>query len=236
MKYTCIAIDDEPFALKQLSDYIKKTPFLSLIASCHSANEAMEIMEKHEPDILFVDINMPGLNGMEFVKSLSEKYQVVFTTAYSEFAVESYKVDAADYLLKPIAYADFLKSANKVKSKLEDNSKRVDNNATDHFFVKADGKHVRIAYDKICYIESMSEYLKIHLLDGGEIITYMRLKHLEAALPSSQFMRIHRSYIINLNEIKAVEKARVLLSNKDYVAIGEQYKPELKRFLEENFL
>lgn len=236
MKYTCLAIDDEPFALKQLSDYIRKTPFFSLLASCHSANEAMEIMENHDPDILFVDINMPGLSGMEFVKSLSKKYQIVFTTAYSEYAVESYKVEAVDYLLKPITYADFLKSANKVKLKIEDNSKSVENNASDHFFVKADGKHVRIAFEKICYIESLSEYVKIHLLDGGKVITYMRLKHLEAALPSHQFMRIHRSHIINLNEIKAVEKARVLLNNENYVAIGEQYKPEFKRFLEENFL
>ncbi|MEA1873633.1 MAG: LytTR family DNA-binding domain-containing protein [Bacteroidota bacterium] len=236
MKYTCLAIDDEPFALKQLSDYIRKTPFLSLLASCHSANEAMEIMEKHDPDILFVDIDMPGLSGMEFVKSLLGKHQIVFTTAYSEYAVESYKVDATDYLLKPITYPDFLKSANKVKFKLENHSRETQNNTTDHFFVKADGKHVSIRFKQICYIESLSEYVKIHLINGGKVITYMRLKHLEAALPSSQFMRIHRSHIINLNEIKAVEKARVLLNNKDYVAIGEQYKPELKRFLEENFL
>jgi len=236
MKYSCIAIDDEPLALKQLADYIEKTPFLILKASCLSANEAMEIMESQAIDILFVDINMPGLNGMDFVKSLSEKYQVVFTTAYSEFAVESYKVDAADYLLKPIAYADFLTSANKVNEKLKDNPVSIENNTIDHFFVKADGKHVSIKFDQIAFIESLSEYVKIHLLNGERVITYMRLKYLEAALPAHQFMRIHRSYIINLNEIKAVEKARVLLNNNSYISIGEQYKPELKRFLEGNFL
>lgn len=236
MKYTCIAIDDEPLALKQIADYIKKTPFLVLVASCHSANEAMEIMEDQAIDILFVDINMPGLNGMEFVKSLTGNHQVVFTTAYSEYAVESYKVDAADYLLKPISYSDFLKSANKVKAKLDAGVHESNKETNDHFFVKADGKHVRIAFDQISFIESLSEYVKIHLDSGETVISLMRLKNLEASLPSSQFMRVHRSYIINLNEIKAVEKARVLLNNNSYISVGEQYKPELKRFLEENFL
>ncbi|MDA3912345.1 MAG: LytTR family DNA-binding domain-containing protein [Bacteroidales bacterium] len=236
MKYTCIAIDDEPFALKQMSDYIRKTPFLALNAACFSANEAMEILAENKVDILFVDINMPGLNGMDFVKSLSGKYQIVFTTAYSEYAVESYKVEAVDYLLKPITYADFLKSANKVKSKLEDTARESQKETTDHFFVKADGKHVRIAFEEICHIESLSEYVKIHLLNGEKVITYMRLKHLEAALPSSQFMRIHRSFIINLNKIKAVERARILMINEKYVSVGELYKPMFKQFLEENFL
>ncbi len=184
MKLRCLAIDDEPYALKQINDYILKTSFLELSHSCYNVFEAMEYLSKSEVDLIFIDINMPEMSGIDFVKTLPPGHNIIFTTAYSEYAVESYKVEALDYLLKPITYEDFLRSANKanklISQKQPASSKQSD--STDHFFVKSEGKHVKINIDSIEYIESLNEYVRIHLTDEKPVITLMSLKNLEKTL------------------------------------------------------
>lgn len=238
MKMTCITIDDEPYALKQISAYVRKTPFLNLIADCKNAFEALAAISEQKPDLIFVDINMPEMSGMELVKSLSSDILIVFTTAYSEYAVESYKVNAVDYLLKPIGYSDFLHTANKVqmvwnKNNLE-NSKSLDSD--NYIFVKADGRMYKVELSKIDFVESASEYVKIFVNGEKPIMSLMTMKSLEAALPTDKFMRIHRSYIVNLDNITTIERNRIIYYNKIYVPISEQYKSIFKEFVDRKFL
>jgi two-component system LytT family response regulator len=239
MKLTCIAIDDEPLALMQLSAYIEKTPFLQLVASCPSAFDAMIVLKEKSVELLFVDINMPDLSGMEFVKSLTEKPHIIFTTAYSEYAVEGFQVDAVDYLLKPISYANFLKAANKAKTliDLKLNSLPESIVATpDHLFVKSEYKLIRIELGNIKYIESMHEYIKIHLVAGKPIMTMLSMKAIEEHLPSSQFMRVHRSYIVNLSKISMVERSRIIFDGDVFIPVTEQYKAAFQSYIDKNHL
>jgi two-component system, LytTR family, response regulator LytT len=237
MKIKCLAIDDEPYALKQLADYIGRTPFLELSGQCSNAFGAMEIMSSAFIDLMFVDINMPGMSGMEFVRTLPPGIGVVFTTAHSEFAAESYKVDAIDYLLKPITYEDFLRSANKArKALLQHPDEAASKPARDHFFVNSEGKTLKINVKEIDYIESMSEYVKIFLSNRTCIVTLIRLKNLERFLPSGDFMRVHRSYLVNLRNITTIERNRIVFYGKEYIPVSEQYKAEFKKFIDKNFL
>ena len=194
----CLAIDDEPLALEQLANYIKKIPFLELVARCQSALDAREIMECEVIDAIFCDINMPDLNGMDFVKSLAVPPMVVFTTAYSEYAVEGFKVDAVDYLLKPFGLADFQRAANKVKARYDLMNTAVVSTVDEDnaIFLKTEYKVVRLSISDIRYVEGMSEYLKIHVEGQPKpLIVLLSMKKMEERLPQS-FMRIHRSYII----------------------------------------
>jgi DNA-binding LytR/AlgR family response regulator len=238
MTIKCLAIDDEPLALKQIGNYIKKTPFLELIALCNNAFDAMAYLKAGEIGLLFVDISMPDLSGMDFVKSLSEKPYVIFTTAFSEYAVEGFKVDAVDYLLKPIGYKDFLRAANKVKSitELKTPQSAAINTLKDHLFVKTDYKLVRVELSDIKYIESMHEYVRIHLLNDRPIMTLVSLKSIEEQLPADRFMRVHRSYIVNLKSIKVIERNRIVFDNSIYIPVSEQYKDKLQEYLAKNFL
>ena len=197
-----LAIDDEPLALQQLATYIKKIPFLELVAECQSAIEAKEILNNENIDAIFCDINMPDLNGMDFVKSLSTPPLIVFTTAYSEYAVEGFKVDAVDYLLKPFGLDDFKRAANRLQERLEvrqqEPATTIVSSEDDSIFVKTDYRVVKIAISDIRYIEGMSEYLKIHLESQPKpIVTLLSMKKMDEFL-LSHFMRIHRSYIINV--------------------------------------
>ena len=239
MKISCIAIDDEPLAVKKISAYIQKTPFLELVAECRSAFEAMEIINNHAVQLIFIDINMPDLNGMEFVKSLTVKPYVVFTTAYSKYAVEGFQVDAADYLLKPINYSSFLKAANKVKNliDLNTNSQKESIRATaSHLFVKSDYKLIRIELDDIRYIESQHEYIKIHLVNNKPVMTQLSMKSIEEQLPSDRFMRVHRSFIVNLKRVSVVERNRIVFDGKVYIPVSEQYKENFQAYLDGNFV
>jgi two-component system, LytTR family, response regulator LytT len=239
MKIQCIAIDDEPLAVKKISAYIQKTPFLELVAECRSAFEAMEIINNRSVQLLFIDINMPDLNGMEFVKSLTEKPYVVFTTAYSEYAVEGFQVDAADYLLKPITYSSFLKAANKVKNliDLQANSQKESIRTTaSHLFVKSDYKLIRIELDDIKYIESQHEYIRIHLINTAPVVTQLSLKAIAEQLPSDRFMRVHRSFIVNLKKISVVERNRIVFDGKVYIPVSDQYKEKFQEYIDGNFV
>jgi two-component system LytT family response regulator len=239
MIINCIAIDDEPLALKQIAGYIEKTPFLELKASCMSAFEAMDALKDKTIQLMFVDINMPDLSGMDFVKSLKEKPYIVFTTAYSEYAVEGFQVDATDYLLKPISYSGFLKAANKVKSLVESAAGNQPENISataNHLFVKSEYKLVRIDFADIKYIESMHEYIKIHLTNDKPVMTMLSMKAIEEHLPSKQFMRVHRSYIVNLSKISIVERSRIVFDGKVFIPISDQYKTVFQNFIDRNQL
>jgi len=238
MKIKCIAIDDEPLALKQVSSYIDKTPFLETVALCHSAFEAMEYLANNEVDLMFVDINMPDLNGMDFVKSLTHKPHIIFTTAYSDYALEGFQVDALDYLLKPISYSVFLKSVNKARRWFELKQQYSDSVQTtqDSLFVKSEYKMVRIFLSEIKYIESSNEYIQIHLVNDEPVTTLIRLKVMEEQLPKDKFMRVHRSFIVNLDRIKVIERNRIVFDHNVYIPVGEQYKESFQAFVDRTFI
>lgn len=232
----CLAIDDEPLALQQLVAYIQKVPFLELAAQCQSALEARSFLEHDTVDVLFCDINMPDLNGMEFVKSLAVPPLVVFTTAYSEYAVEGFKVNAVDYLLKPFGLQDFQKAAMRVKERLSERmSERVEG-GDDTIFLKTDYRIVKVKLSDIRYIEGMSEYLKVWVDNEPKpIITLLSMKKMEERLPDC-FMRIHRSYIIHLDKIQEVNKNRVIMDADTYLPIGDLYKEAFQHYLDSKFL
>lgn len=234
----CIAIDDEPLALRQIVAYIRKTPFLELAGQCESALKAIEVMDKTPVDLMFVDINMPDLSGMEFVKSLDNPPLIVFVTAYSEYALEGFRVDAIDYLLKPMSYGDFLKSANKVRSWFENHQNKSEEvrSSKDFLFIKSEYKILRINFDDIKYIEGMSEYIKIHLLSSKPVMTLLSMKSIEEQLPSDRFMRVHRSFIVNLSRVSVIERSRIIFDGKVYVPVSEQYKGAFQNYIEKNFL
>ena len=234
----CIAIDDEPLALKQIADYINKTPFLELAGTCDSAFKAIEILDNTLVDLMFVDINMPDLSGMDFVKTLENPPLIVFVTAYSEYAIEGFRVDAIDYLLKPVSYGDFLKSANKVKAwfeALQNKPAEVTSNK-DFLFIKSEYKILRINFDDIKYIEAMNEYIRIHLINSKPVMTQLRMKSIEDQLPEDRFMRVHRSFIVNLSKISVIERNRIIFDGAVYIPVSEQYKSKFQNYIDKNFL
>ena len=229
----CLAIDDEPLALSQLVTYINKVPFLALVGQCESAIDARRLLDTEPVDAIFCDINMPDLNGMDFVKSLAVPPLVVFTTAYSEYAVEGFKVNAVDYLLKPFGLQDFQRAASRLRERLDTPHPST---ATSHLFIKTDYRTVKIVIQDIRYIEGMSEYLKIHLDNQPKpVITLLAMKMLMERLPQN-FMRIHRSYIVNLDKIVEVNKNRVILDNNTYLPIGDSYREQFNKYLDSNYI
>ena len=240
----CIAIDDEPLALRQLTSYISKIPYLELTATFNNALEAQQMLTGQAVDLIFVDINMPDLSGVEFVRGLIERPMIIFTTAYSEYAVEGFKLDAVDYLLKPFGFADFSRAAAKATSlyELRHNQRSAQEGESEavpkdkeYISVKADYKVSLVKICDIVYLESEGEYVRMHLVDGSTITTLFRLKNMETALPSESFMRVHRSYIVNLRMIKAYVKGRIFLSDTEYVPIGENYKEAFQGYIDKNF-
>ena len=238
----CIAIDDEPLALKKLVTYIKKVPYLELVAQCRSAVEAQQIIGSEEINAIFLDINMPDLNGMDFAKSLQQDHShgpiTVFTTAYSEYAIEGYKANGVGYLLKPYGFDEFEAAAQRVKDIWEirqqsgapvEVSADVDDGI---IYVKSDYKIVRIDINKINYIEAMSEYLRITCEDRAKpVIVLLSMKKIEEHLPASHFMRIHRSFIINLDKITEVKKNHVTVGDEVSLPIGDNYKDAFMAYI-----
>ncbi len=243
MTIRCLAIDDEPLALQQLVAYIKKVPFLELQAQCQSAMEARAFLENDTVDAIFCDINMPDLNGMDFVKSLASPPLIIFTTAYSEYAVEGFRVNAVDYLLKPFGLQEFQRAANRLRERLEGQRERFEGQkevkeATEgsDIFLKTDYRIVKVSIPDIRYVEAMSEYLKVWVEGMPKpIITLLSMKKMEERLPDG-FMRIHRSYIINLSKIQEVNKNRVIMDAQTFLPIGDMYKEAFQAYLETKFL
>ena len=239
MTIRCLAIDDEPLALQQIAAYINKVPFLELAAQCQSALEARQFLSDERVDAIFCDINMPDLNGMDFIKSLAAPPLVVFTTAYSEYAIEGFKVNAVDYLLKPFGLQDFQRAANRLKERLEVGQAPQAPQPTpqdDTLFLKTDYRIIKVNIPDIRYVEAMSEYLKVWL-EGEQkpIITLLSMKKMEERLPQN-FLRIHRSYIINLDKIQEVNKNRVIMDSETYLPIGDLYKEAFQSYLDTKFL
>jgi DNA-binding LytR/AlgR family response regulator len=199
----CIAIDDEPLALKQIGTYIEKTPFLELVALCDCASRALEVLQEEAVELLFVDIQMPDLSGMDLVRSLDLPVQVIFTTAHSHYAVEGFQVNALDYLLKPINYTNFLKAASKARAWFDLHAQQPAqlSSKDDFLFIKSAYKLVRIRLSDIKYIEGKGEYVKIHLCNDKPQLSLLSMKSVEEQLPPNRFMRVHRSYIVNLDQI-----------------------------------
>lgn len=238
----CIAIDDEPLALRQIKSYIERTEQLELVAICRSAREAQTIIESEHIDLIFVDINMPDMNGLDFVRSLTHNYFIVFTTAHSEFALEGFKLNAIDYLLKPFSYDEFMKATQKVVSLVDlvercrvAESAAAQNEAEEadqgYISVKADYKTQLVKISDIVYLESAGEYVRLHIEGGQTITTLFRLKNMEASLPANNFLRVHRSYIVNLKRISSYTKGRIFLDNGEYIPLGENYKERFFNFL-----
>ena len=236
----CIAIDDEPLALRQIKSYIERTENLELVANCRNAYEAQQVLEKQSVDLIFVDINMPDMNGLDFVRSLTSMHYIVFTTAHAEFALEGFKLNAIDYLLKPFSYEEFMKASQKVMSLVDlverchaAESAIAQNEAEEadkeFISVKADYKTQLVKIADIVYLESAGEYVRLHIEDNTTITTLFRLKNMETTLPQDTFLRVHRSYIVNLKRITSYTRGRIFLDNGEYIPLGENYK---ERFFE----
>jgi len=234
---TCIAVDDEPLALRQIISYVDQVPFLQLVGKFSNALMVNEYLKTNVVDLIFLDINMPDVNGVNLVKSLENPPKIIFTTAYSEYAIESYKVNAVDYLLKPIEYEDFLLAATKAKNwiikdrLLETKIKKSD----DYLFIKSGQRHIRINFNDIRYLEAQKEYVCIYLLNSEPVKTLTRLKNIEEILPKATFMRIHRSFIVNLNHIVTVERNRIIYSNKESIVVSNTYLNQFMSFINNNF-
>lgn len=234
----CITIDDEPLALKQLGNYIEKVPYLSLLKNFSSAVKALGFLQENTVDLMFVDINMPDLSGMEFVKSLSNPPKVIFTTAYREYAVEGFQVDAADYLVKPISFAAFLQSVEKTKQRYFSQNEQVASIKHDDkfLFIKSEYKIVRINLSDIKYIEGMRDYVRIHQMHEKPIMALLNMSKIMEHLPDKRFMRVHRSYIVNLDKIQTIERNRIIFDKDVYIPISDQFKDNFDKFIDNNFL
>jgi len=232
-KISCLIIDDEPLALNLLESYVKKTPFLELRGKYASAIEAIERVHSETIDLLFLDIQMPELSGLEFSRTLSKDTKVIFTTAFSEYAVDSFKVNAVDYLLKPFNYEEFLKATNKAREwfDLVELKQYKASENKDFIFVKSEYKQLKIKLEDILYIEGLKDYVKIWLVNQPQpVLTLMSLKKLEEELPADLFMRVHRSFIVALDKIQAVERGQILI-NKERITVADQYKEAFAAFM-----
>lgn len=235
----CIAIDDEPLSLAQIAKYIEKIPYLELVGKCRDALEAIKILDETQVDLMFVDINMPDLNGLDFVRSLTVRPKIVFTTAYSEYAIDGYKVEAVDYLLKPFSFQDLLCAADRARKLIEEKS--VEDNKPQEMsvqdttlFVKSDYRINRIELSDIKYVESMGEYLRIFLEGQSKpLMPLMSMKRMEEILPEKTFMRVHRSYIVNMEKIQEISRMRIIFDDV-YIPVGDNYKQKFMDYINEH--
>jgi two-component system, LytTR family, response regulator LytT len=235
---TVIAIDDEPLALQLIADYIQKTPGLMLAGLFENPMEAALYISKNHIDIVFTDIQMPGLNGIEFTRSMVNGPVVIFTTAFDKYAIDGYKLDVADYLLKPFTYEEFLTSVHKAERMIRSITKPADEvlSNKEFLFLKSDYKIKRINFRNILYIEGLKEYVKVFTIHSDKpVLSLSSLKILEIKLPADKFLRVHRSFIVNLEKIDTIDRSRIVFGKK-YIPIGDQYKDKFQEYLDKNFL
>lgn len=233
MNLNCIIVDDEPLALDLLETYVRRTPFLRLAARCDNAVEALAALDKEPVDLAFLDIQMPELNGLELSRLITHRTKIVFTTAFEQYALEGFRVDAVDYLLKPFNYAEFLRAATKAQRLVElERNQSADACHPDSIFVKSDYKLVQIELRHILYIEGLKDYVRIQTdTPQGGILTLMNMKNIEERLPADTFLRVHRSYIVNINQIKTIERNRIVFG-KVYIPVSDSYKDRFAEMLE----
>ncbi len=233
-----IAIDDEPLALQLVTGYIEKTPGLKLAGKFDNPLDAVEFITCEKVDLIFVDIQMPDISGIEFTKSLVRGPKVIFTTAYEKYAIEGFRLDVVDYLLKPFSYEEFFRAVQKVQNllKLEGTAlNQVEANA-EFLFLKSDYKIRRINFNDILYIEGLKDYVKVYINnDPKPILSLTSLKNLEIKLPENKFMRVHRSFIVNLDKIAIIERSRIVFG-KTYIPVSDLYKDKFQEYLNKNFL
>ena len=226
----CIAIDDEPLALDLLEDNIRQVPYLTLAGRFSNAIDALQLLKEQHIDLVFLDIQMPGLTGLQFIQSLAVKPMFILVTAYEKFALEGYNLNVVDYLVKPVSLDRFIKACNKASELYELKQRKssgIKSNA-DYFFINADYSLVKVMYGNIIWIEGLKDYIKIHLKDSNKpIVTRMAMKSVEDQLPESMFMRIHKSYIVSKNFISAVKKNTVFMENAIELPVGENYKDRI---------
>jgi two-component system, LytTR family, response regulator LytT len=233
-----VAVDDEPLALQLLSGYISKTPGLKLEAAFENPLEASEFLSLNAVDIVFMDIQMPDLSGIEFARIMEKGPKVIFTTAYAKYALEGYKLEVTDYLLKPFSYEEFLTAVKKAQKQIALESSalnRVESN-DEFLFLKSDYKIKRINFNDILYIEGLKDYVKVYTSsDPRPVLSISTLKLVESKLPQQKFMRIHRSFIVNLTKVDTIDRSRIVFGKK-YIPVGDQYKVKFQEFLDRNFL
>lgn len=240
MKLRTLIIDDEPIALEKLRHYASKVPFIELVGVCRNGIEATDLISREPVDVIFTDINMPDMNGMDFIGSLTTPPLVIFITAYAEYAVESYKLSAVDYLLKPYGFADFQRAANKAleqynlrmeKTGNKESGIQASEKSGGSLFVKVDYRYVRINLDEIRYIKGYGEYLQIYINgNSSPILTLSSFNSIKEKLPPN-FLHVHRSYIVNMDAIESINKNRIIMDAETYIPVGETYKEAFLTYL-----
>lgn len=230
----CIVIDDEPLALDILEEYISKVPFLSLRKKCGSALEALEFLKQEKIDLIFLDIQMPDLTGIQFTKSLSVKPEIIFTTAYSDYALEGFNLNAVDYLLKPISFERFLRAANKIydaviKNNSQPKKETQSESSNNYIFIKTEYRIVKVNLDEVLYIEGLKDYIRI-VTAKEQLLTLQSMRYMEETLPFRQFIRVHKSYIVSLRYVEAIERNKIKIKDK-WIPIGNTYRDSFFKIL-----
>ena len=235
MIISCAIIDDEPLAAGLLESYVNKTQYLSLIGTYNNAIQAMKDLREDPVQLLFLDIQMPELSGIEFAKILPKDTKIIFTTAFPQYAVEGYKVNALDYMLKPISYDDFLKSTDKALEWFSIKLKQEVYSRDRFMLVKSDYKLLRISLDDIIYIEGLKDYVCFYLKNGAKVMSLMSMRRLEDYLPKPEFLRTHRSYIVHMTETPIVDRFRIVFGDV-YIPVSDNYKEDVQQFFDEHTL
>ena len=236
---TCIIVDDEPLAVRQLVAYTERTPGLQLLNSFTDSIAAINAVKEQKPDLLFLDIQMPNINGMELARLIPEKTRVIFTTAFKEYAFESYEVSALDFLLKPIRYNKFIAAVEKAQRWFSRETETAATTAPvgrDNIFIRVDGELRLLNMSDIMYVSGMKDYVVFYLDDGSKLITHITMKAVEDMLPASDFLRIHRSYIVALKKIRSVDRNNCVYIGKEIIHVTDSYRPPFDAYLQKNML
>ncbi len=232
MTLNCVIIDDEPLAAELLESYAQKIPFLSILGVYNSASDAIRTIRENIIHLLFLDIQMPEISGLEFARIIDKDTRIVFTTAFSQYAIDGYKVNALDYLLKPISFEKFLETSNKALDWFESQTKQKSMVQDRYVFLKSEYKLQKINFDDILYVEGLKDYVKIYLKDTTKnVMSLMNMKKIEEYLPKPEFMRIHRSYIVHMKEVEMIDRFRMVIGNQ-YLPISDSYKDSVQKFID----
>lgn len=234
MTLNCVIIDDEPLAAELLASYVEKVDFLHLQGAFNSATEAIKTVREKKIDLIFLDIQMPELSGLEFARIIDEETRIVFTTAFSQYAIDGYKVNALDYLLKPISFERFMEVANKALSWFESRNRMLSMKNDRFIFIKSEYKLQKVDFDDILYVEGVKDYVKFYLKDGN-VMSLMNMKKVEEFLPKPEFMRIHRSYIVHMSKVDMIDRFRFVIGS-EYLPVSESYKETVQKYIEDHTL
>lgn len=232
----CIAVDDEKWALDLLADNIAQVPFLQLVKRCKNAREAIEAVQTEKPDLIFLDIQMPGLSGLQFIQTLINPPMIIMVTAYEKYALEGFNLDVIDYLVKPVSLERFIKACNKANTlfELRKEKKSPDKNIPDHFFVNVEYTLVKIIFSDITYIEGLKDYIRIHLSSSTKpVITRMSLKAMEEKLPAADFLRVHKSFIVAVHKVTTIKREAICIGEAE-IPVSESYKDSIDRILNDH--